>query len=66
MICSAISSRFFLFFFLIEINTDGAQNLLSVAHNVVPTEGDHQAFAGPGPEGGPIFVTTKTSSNVAV
>jgi hypothetical protein len=66
MISSAISSRFFLFFFIIKINTDGAQNLFSVAHNVIPTEGDHQAFAGPGPESGPIFVTTNTSSNVAV
>jgi hypothetical protein len=49
-----------------KVNTDSAENLLSGAHNIVPTEGDHQAFAGPGPESGPIFVATNTSSNVAV
>jgi hypothetical protein len=49
-----------------NINTDSAENLFSVPHNAVPTEDANQAFAEPGPEGGPIFVTTSTSSNVAV
>jgi len=37
MIFLAISSRFF-FFFIIRIFTDSAQNLFSMAQNVVPTE----------------------------
>jgi len=37
MIFRAISSRFF-FFIFIKINTDGAQNLFSMAHKVAPTE----------------------------
>jgi hypothetical protein len=66
MIFLAISSRFFpVLLHHKNLNTDGAQNLFSMAHNIVPTEdGPIRHLPDQVPESGPIFVITSTSSNV--
>lgn len=55
--------RIFPFFHSFQnIDMDRPQNLFSTAHNVDSV----QSFAVPGPESGPCFVATRTSSSVAV
>jgi hypothetical protein len=66
MILRAISSRLSLFFFFIKLIPTARRICSQWIITSLQQKMTNQAFAGPGPEGGSIFVTTSTSSNVAV
>ncbi len=65
MIFRAISSRLF-FFFIININTVALRICSQWLTAPFRQKMSIQAFVGSDPESGPIFVTSNTSSNVAV